>query len=248
MGTDKNKSETKKANVHAGHRKRMREKFFQQGIDVFGDHEILEMLLYYVLPQKNTNDIAHNLIEHFGSFSAVLEADKEALISQPYITENAAFLIKVMLPVYKRYIKSVAEEKKMFESTDEIADFLRSKYVGNTHESVYSLFFDAEGKLIVCKKLNDGDISSSFFDLRKLASAALETKATSVIISHNHPHGVALPSREDVAITQKAFDLLKSLKVKLSDHIILTETAHFSMVNTIQFANIFYDLPSPFEK
>ena len=77
------------------------------------------------------------------------------------------------------------------------------------------------------------------------ASAALETKTTSVIISHNHPHGVALPSREDVAITQKAFDLLKSLKVKLSDHIILTETTHFSMVSTIQFANIFYDLPSP---
>ncbi len=248
MGSEKNKSETKKINVHSGHRKRMRDKFFQQGIDAFEDHEILEMLLYYVLPQRNTNDIAHNLIKHFGSFSAVLEADVESLVSQPYITENVAFLIKIMLPVYNRYIDNVTEQKKKFENTDEIVTYLRSKYVGNTHESVYALFFDAEGKLIISKKLNDGDISSSFFDLRKLASVSLETKATSVIISHNHPHGVALPSREDVAITQKAFDLLKSLKVKLTDHIILTETAHFSMVSTIQFANIFYDLPSPFNK
>lgn len=248
MGTENKKSDAEKVNVHAGHRKRMRDKFFQQGIDAFQDHEILEMLLYYALPQRNTNDIAHSLIKNFGSFSAVLEADTEALVSQPYITENVAFLIKIMLPVYNRYIRSVTEQKKKFENTDEIVTFLRSKYVGTTHESVFALFFDAEGKLIVCKKLNDGDISSSFFDLRKLASYSLETKATSVIISHNHPHGVALPSRDDVAITQKAFDLLKSLKVKLSDHIILTETAHFSMVSTIQFANIFYDLPSPFDK
>lgn len=245
MGTQNNKTENKKINVHSGHRQRMREKFFQQGIDGFDDHEVLEMLLYYVLPQRNTNSIAHDLINHFGSFSAVLEADTESLVSRPYISENAAFLIKFMLPVYNRYIKSVTEQKKKFDTTDDIVAYLRSKYLGNTHESVYALFFDAEGNLIVSKKLNDGDISSSFFDLRKLASAALETKATSVIISHNHPHGVALPSREDVAITQKAFDLLKSLKVKLSDHIILTETAHFSMVSTIQFANIFYDLPSP---
>ncbi|MEE1321957.1 MAG: JAB domain-containing protein [Acutalibacteraceae bacterium] len=245
MGTQNNKTENKKINVHSGHRQRMREKFFQQGIDGFDDHEVLEMLLYYVLPQRNTNSIAHDLINHFGSFSAVLEADTESLVSRPYVSENAAFLIKFMLPVYNRYIKSVTEQKKKFDTTDDIVAYLRSKYVGNTHESVYALFFDAEGNLIVSKKINDGDISSSFFDLRKLASAALETKATSVIISHNHPHGVALPSREDVAITQKAFDLLKSLKVKLSDHIILTETAHFSMVSTIQFANIFYDLPSP---
>ncbi len=248
MGTEKNKSETKKVNIHAGHRQRMRDKFFQQGIDAFQDHEILEMLLYYALPQRNTNDIAHGLIEHFGSFSSVLEADVEALVAQPYITENVAFLIKIMLPVYNRYIKSVTEQKKKFENTDEIVTYLRSKYIGNTHESVYALFFDAENNLIVCKKLNDGDISSSFFDLRKLAAAVLEAKAVTVIISHNHPHGVALPSRDDVAITQKAFDLLKSLKVRLSDHIILTETAHFSMAGTIQFANIFYDLPSVYEK
>ncbi len=232
----------KKANIHDNHRKRMRESFFEHGFDGMDDHEILEMVLYYALPRRNTNEIAHSLINHFGSFSEVLEADKSELVTVPYITDNAVFLLKMILPMYKRYRQSASERNRKFESTEQIAEYLMSKFVDTNNECVYAMFFDTEMNLIKCSKLNEGDISSSMFDFRKLVKAVLETKATSVIISHNHPHGITLPSREDVAVTESAYYLLRTLKVNLLDHIIVSQTAYSSMVKMPKFAHIFYGL------
>lgn len=231
----------KKENIHKGHRLRMREAFFEHGFDGLNDHEVLEMLLYFVLPQRDTNEIAHDLIKYYGSLAAVLEADREDLVKHAYVTDNVAFLIKMILPLYKRYMENVNDKKKLTD-TEEIVKFLRAKYADTNNECVYALFFDPEYHLIACRKLNEGDISSSVFDLRKLARFALESKSTSVIISHNHPHGITLPSREDVAITESSYKLLKSLKVQLLDHIIVSETSHSSMVKMPKFAHIFYGL------
>lgn len=237
----KNNGEEKKENVHKGHRERMRKGFFNRGFEGLQDHEVLEMLLYFGIPQRNTNEIAHNLIHHFGSFSAVLEADKADLIKHPYITENVAFLIKMILPLYKRYME-VATEKAVLIETEDMVEFLRAKYADTNNECVYALFLDPKHRLIACRKLNEGDVSTSLFDLRKLASYALETKATFVVISHNHPNGITLPSREDIAMTENAYRLLSSLKVKLLDHIIVSKTSYNSMFKMPKFSHIFYGL------
>ena len=248
MVKDKSNSseKIKKENIHENHRQRMRDAFFSNGFDGMDDHEILEMLLYFTLPRRNTNEIAHSLINHFGSFSEVLEADRSELLQHQYITDNSVFLLKMILPVYKRYRESVAERNRKFESTEEVAEYLMSKYVDTDNECVYAMFFDTDLNMIKCKKINEGDISSSMFDFRKLLSLVLETKATSVIISHNHPHGITLPSREDVIVTENAFHLLNTLKVKLLDHIIVSETAYTSMIKLPKFAHIFYDLDPVF--
>ena len=121
-----------------------------------------------------------------------------------------------------------------------------SKFVDTNNECVYAMFFDADMNMVKCSKISEGDISSSLFDFRKLASLVLETKATSVIISHNHPKGITLPSREDVSVTENAFHLLRSLKVNLLDHIIVSQTTYTSMVNVPKFAHIFYGLDPVF--
>lgn len=238
----------KKINVHEQHRKRMRESFFENGFDGMDDHEVLEMLLYYVLPRRNTNEIAHNLINYFGSFSQVLEADRTELLKQPFITDNTICLLKMILPLYKRYKESAARRNRRFESTEEIAEYLMSKYVDTSNECVYAILFDNDFNMINCFKLSEGDISSSMFDYRMLTSHVLREKATAVIISHNHPHGITLPSREDVVVTENTYNLLRTLKVKLLDHIIVSETTYTSMIKIPKFAHIFYGLdPLGFE-
>ncbi|MBQ8503736.1 MAG: RadC family protein [Clostridia bacterium] len=242
MVQNKTDSNNKTENTHKGHRTRMREGFFLRGFDGLADHEVLEMLLYFVIPQRDTNKIAHELIDYYGSFSAVLKADRASLTKHKYITDNAACLINMILPLYKRYLENLSLLEPNYTDTESLVEFLRSKYSITENECVYALCFDPQHHLIACRKLNEGDISSSMFDLRKLASVVLETKATSVIISHNHPHGVTLPSREDVAVTESAYKLLRSLKVELSDHIIVSETSFNSMVKMPRFAHIFYGL------
>lgn len=246
MDKENNSTGNKKENIHENHRQRMRESFFEHGFDGMDDHEILEMLLYFSLPRRNTNEIAHSLINHFGSFSEVLEAERGELVKQPFITDNTVFLLKMILPIYKRYKESAAGRNRKFKSTDEIAEYLMSKFVDTNNECVYAMFFDADMNMIKCSKISEGDISSSMFDFRRLVSLVLETKSTSVIISHNHPHGITLPSREDVIVTENAFYLLKSLKVNLLDHIIVSETTYTSMISVPKFSHIFYGLNAVF--
>ncbi len=229
-------------NVHKGHRSRLKKEFLSGGLHNMPDHKALELLLFFGIPYKDTNSIAHNLIEHFGSFSGVLEADVADLVAINGMTENAACLIKMLLPINRKYIEDVASRKPFFTEMQDIVEFLRAKYAGIGKECVYALCFDQQKHLIACRLLNEGDISSSMFDLRKLAAVVLETNASFVIISHNHPHGITLPSKEDIDITERAYKLLVSLKVDLLDHIIVSETSYNSMINMPKFAHIFYGL------
>ncbi len=237
-----NTKKNKKDNIHQGHRSRVREEFYANGLDGMPDHRILEMLLFFGIPYKDTNPIAHELIDRFGSFAGVLEAKTADLVSVNGMTENAACLISMILPLYKRYMDDITKRKPVLKETEEIVEFLRGKYVDANEERVYVLCFDPNHCLLNCRMINEGDISSSEFDLRKLTAAVLETNATSVIISHNHPHGITLPSNEDISATVRSYELLKTLKVQLLDHIIVSETSYNSLVNMPRFAHIFYGL------
>ncbi len=237
-----NKEKNTDKNIHRGHRIRLKGEFLSGGLQNMPDHKVLELLLFFGIPYKDTNPIAHDLIERFGSLSGVFEASLADLVTVKGMTENAACLIKMMLPVNRRYIEDVASRKPFFTKTEDIVDFLRAKYAGVGNECVYALCFDQQRYLIACRMLNEGDISSSMFDLRKLTALVLETNAASVIISHNHPHGITLPSKEDIDITERACKLLSTLKVDLLDHIIVSEISYNSMINMPRFAHIFYGL------
>lgn len=240
MSDDKN--EVKK-NVHIGHREKVKQRFYEVGLEGMASHNILELLLFFGIPYKDTNPIAHDLIEHFGSLSAVLEAKRTDLLQVKGMTDNIACLLTLILPLYRKYAEDVVGRCPKFSGIDETVDFLRALFLdSNNKERVYALCFDANGYLIKHRMLSEGDIRSSAVDLRELAGFLLETNASSVLIAHNHPHGLASPSLDDINITKTLRDFLLMLKVKFDDHIIIGDNSYFSMVRSHRFAHIFYNI------
>jgi len=249
MAENKENTSTKKVNPHKGHREKVRNRYYETGFSGMADHNVLEMLLFFGIPYKDTNEIAHELISRFGNFSGVLEADAKDLASVKGMTENAACLITMILPLYKRYMENICSRKSNFESKEELSVFIRSLYLDTSDERLYALAYDASRRFIGFKNIGDGDINSSRADIRKLTSFALETKAASIILSHNHPHGITVPSRDDIECTKYIYKILNALKVELLDHIIVNETDYISMAETLRYTYIFSGIEqSPFEK
>lgn len=238
----------KDENPHKGHRKRVVKRYLEGGLDSFPDHNILEMLLFFGIPQKDTNEIAHDLIEKFGSFSGVFEADYADLKNVKGMTENAACLLTMFLPVIKRYQDDKLSEVKVLETTEDIVKYISPKFIDSVNERIFVICFDSKNELICTRQLCEGDLSEAQFELKKLASIVLETKASKVILVHNHPNLIALPSVEDVEATKTAFNFLSSLKVILADHIIVAKNGEScSMLNHPKYAHIFYGLDKLFD-
>lgn len=232
-----------KVNIHKDHRKKVKDRFFECGFTGMPDHNVLEAILFLGIPQKDTNPIAHELIDTFGSFSGVLEAKKSDLLKIKGMTESAAFAIMSYLPVNRRYIESLQKKKPVFETKDEIVDFLRPLFFEkSTIERAFVLCFDSKNRMIACRNICDGDISSALFDVRELTRVVLEVNAQKIIVAHSHPHGVALPSREDISTTKLIYEMMKFIKVHLDDHLIVTDTGYMSMAKSRHYTHIFHGL------
>lgn len=215
--------------IHDGHREKMRQRFLRGGLDAFADHEALELLLYYAIPRKDTNPIAHALMERYGSLSAVLTAPVEDLAKVEGIGESAAVLLKLAPQLYRKARLSDAEQETVLSSVSRVGAYLLDRFTGEKNEVLYQLCLDRKGKLLACKKLGEGDIASAELDIRRLVENALLTGASSVILAHNHPSGVALPSEEDYIATSRAKEALAVVGVVLTDHIIVADGDFVSM-------------------
>lgn len=237
IGAEKDK---KAKNLHKGHRQSVKERYYVDGMNGMPDHNILEMLLFFAIPYKDTNDTAHLLMERFGSFSGVLQASLEQLKSVKGMTENAACLITMLLPIYRRYHDDLMHKKPDLMSTKDIVAYMRPKFIDTTNERVYAICFDNNHHLITNRLLCEGSIESAAFNLRDLARAVIETKAVEVVLVHNHPAGVALPSHDDVRTTVSIYRFLRFLRVTLTDHIIITKEGFCSMSAIKKYSKIFH--------
>lgn len=227
-----------KQNIHQGHRKKVKSRYYETGLTGMPEHNILEFLLFFGIPQKDTNDLAHELINRFGSFSGVLEAKMSDLMDVKGMTENAACLLTLFLPVYKKYTEDLHKKRPIMSARKDYVKYLKNLYLDSpNNERVYILCFDSNNRLIACRKISEGDFSSALFDIRKIASAVLEVNAKKVILSHNHPNGQLEPSRDDCKITKDLSDLLSLFKVKFVDHVIITDTSYFSMSGSMIYAH-----------
>ncbi|MBO5937093.1 MAG: hypothetical protein J6Q79_05690 [Clostridia bacterium] len=233
-------SDEKKVNIHKGHREKVKKRYYETGLTSMPDHNILELLLFFGIPQKDTNPIAHELIDTFGSFSGVLEASKTDLQSVKGMTENAACLLSMMLPIYKRYVSDLHKKKRKFDTEKDMADYLRPLYLDTPYERIYVMCFDLHDRMIACRVLSDGDRGSSYLDCARLASIVLEVKAKKIVLSHNHPNGTLTPSPDDVKVTVMAREMLEYFNVQLKDHIIVTDKSFFSMAKSPSFTHVIY--------
>ena len=218
--------------IHDGHRDKMRRRFLSGGLEPFADHEALELLLYYAIPRRDTNPIAHALMERYGSLSAVLSAPPEDLEKVEVIGRSAAVLIKLVPRLYQKARLADAAQETVLNSSERAGAYLIERFSGETHEVVYLLCLDRKGKLLSCKRMGEGGIASAGLDIRKLLETALLTSASAVILSHNHPSGVALPSADDFTATERAKTALESIGVQLADHIVVADGDFVSMADS----------------
>lgn len=217
-----------KKNIHEGHRARMRKRFREIGFEGFNDHEILEMLLFYTCPRKDTNELAHILLNKFGSISAVLDADYEELVKIKNITENTAILFK-MIPKFLPIYYNSRHDGIVYNNSDKLKELFKPYYVGLTHEEFRMACFDNNLHLLSNVLISTGAPSYAPVDTRKIVEEALRTKAASVAISHNHPRSDMLASPEDMNATRQINTILKSLDIMLLDHIIVIENSAASL-------------------
>jgi len=218
--------------IHDGHREKMRKRFLQGGLEPFADHEALELLLYYAIPRRDVNPVAHALMERYGSLSAVLAAPVEDLKNVEGIGESAAVLLSLVPKIAKKARLADASQETVLSTTERVGDFLLERFAGEQHEVVYQLCLDRKGKLLTCKRLTEGSVASADLDIRKIVENAILCQASAVVLAHNHPSGVALPSQEDYAATDRVQAALATIGVELADHIIVADGDYVSMADS----------------
>ena len=217
--------------THDGHRERFRQRFLKTGLDGFEDHEALELLLYHAQPRINTNPVAHRLMDRFGSFDAVLDAPVDQLTKVEGVGPNTAILLKLIVPLGRRYMIERNRVSPILNSTEKAGKHLVHLFHAERDEVVYMLCLDSKFKLLSCKPMSRGSVTSANINIRKIVEHALETNAVSVIIAHNHISGVTTPSREDQEATRRIRDALKTVDITLADHIIIAGGSYVSMAD-----------------
>ena len=212
-----------KKNPHAGHRARMREKWRKAGSAAFQPHELLEMLLFHAIPRGDTNEIAHALMERFGGMAGVLNARVEDLMQVPGIGENAATMLALLPGIFRLYMESLSETGQPLDSTAKVCDYLSAQFLGYTDEVVLLLSLDTKRKLIACDYIHTGSVNAAQVSVRKVMETALRRSATAVILAHNHPGGLALPSEQDLLSTRRIREALATVRIPLLDHVIYAD-------------------------
>ncbi len=215
--------------VHDGHRDRLKSRFAEHGLESFNDINALELLLFYAIPRKDTNVMAHDLVDRFGSLSGVFDASLRELTEVPGIGENTALLIKLVPQMMKKCQLSKVNDIRVFRSSNDLGRFLVPRFMDERDEMALLLCLDSRKSLICCRVLNRGVVNAVDITVRRLVELALKNKAASLVLAHNHPEGIALPSREDEAFTRKAGEALRLMGMELVDHIIVAGDRYFSM-------------------
>ena len=218
--------------IHDGHRQRLKDLFRKEGLDNFYDYQALELLLYYCIPRKDTNPIAHELIAHFGSLAQVLEAPVEELMAVKGVGEHAATFLHLITEISRYYLVNRAEQITVMPTIEACAGYLVPRFFGRRNETVFLLCLDAKCKLLCCRELGEGSVNSAGISIRKIVETALAVNATSVVLAHNHPSGIAVPSADDIQTTRKVAAALSAVDIYLADHIVVADDDYVSMVQS----------------
>lgn len=215
--------------IHNGHRQRMKARFLEEGLDHFDEVQVLELLLFYCIPRQDTNPLAHALLEHFGSFSAVMEATPEELQKVPGIGEGAATFLPLVMQAGRYYLTSLQQRVTILSSVEKCGNYLAPFFYGRKNETVFLLCLDAKCKVLCCREVGEGSVNSAAVPIRRIVQMALGANATSVVLAHNHPSGLALPSADDIQTTRNLAAALKAVEITLADHIVVADNDFVSM-------------------
>ena len=218
--------------IHDGHRQRLKERFLQEGLDHFDELYVLELLLFYCIPRKDTNPIAHSLLERFGSLTGVFGASLEELQSGPGITRNAATFLSLIPQVSRYYGVKRAQTGQILRTIEQCGRYLVPYFYGRENETVFLLCLDAKCKVLCCKLVGEGSVNSASIPVRRVVELALNANATTVILAHNHPSGLALPSGDEIETTLRVARAMEAVEITLADHIVVADDDFVSLAQS----------------
>ena len=211
-----------------GHRERLRKKFMTAGMDALHDHEVLELILTYVVRQQDVKDRAKELLREFGSLKEVVDAEIEDLEKVQGIGKNSAIFLKLVKEITTLYLKQKAKEKRQVSCTTELLDFCRTVMGTKKDEEFCVIYLDAQNQIIEFETIQKGIVNQAVVYPRQVLESALKKKASAIILAHNHPSGHVRPSDADIRLTKTIQETAKVLDILVHDHIIIGENRFFS--------------------
>lgn len=218
--------------IHDGHRKRLKDRFVKEGLDNFNDLYVLELLLFYCVARKDTNLIAHRLLDKFKTLSGVLDATPQELQSVEDVGPGIVTFLSLIKSIWRRYEIQHASGHVPLRTIEQCGRYIRPNFIGRSHELVFLLCMDAKCKALCCRMVGEGSVNSASISTRKIVETALSCNASSVILAHNHPSGLALPSAEDIQTTKRMAVALAAVDVVLADHLIFADGEFVSLVQS----------------
>lgn len=242
MKTEESEKKPAPYQPHEGHRKRVQERFLKKGVDSFESHQILELLLFFSIPRGDTNELAHRLIDQFGSLSGVFHAPFEELQKVKGVGRISALLLHLIPQLCRVYYEDLNREKVRVFEVEQAAEILKRKFIGRTNEVVVLMLLDSQCRLILCEVVNEGTVNTVPVYVRRIVELAVRYNASAAILSHNHPSGNPVPSKGDIESTVSVYHALKSVEVPLRDHIIFGDEDYISLSHL----GILTDIMEPF--
>ena len=218
-------------NIHKGHRERLREMAAKTGIDKLPEHQVLELLLSYVIPQKDTNPLAHALIKKFGSLAGVFEANSAKLKTVKGMGEVASSFLSTCGQIPQIYKNSKTKDKIALTTPQKAIDYFENIVSVGSHEKFYVVYLNSRCEVLKHENFSSGNVSKVAIDIKELVHNILALPTTGIIVCHTHPEGEAKPSKDDMEFTRKLTITLQSIGIKLLDHIILSKDNYFSFLN-----------------
>ncbi|MDR0999372.1 MAG: DNA repair protein RadC [Clostridiales bacterium] len=215
-------------NVHVGHRERVRRRFMLEGLSNFAPHEILELALFYCIPMKDVNELAHEMINAFGDLPRLVEASPQDIMSRCKVNENTAVLVSFLSRFAQQYFQSRWSKRVVLDNFKDAGSYLVNMFMNKRVEAFCLTCLDASRRLSSTEVINEGTIGEAPVYLRNIAQAALLHSASCVILSHNHPGGSRQPSRADISATRQIIDVFSYLDIIVLDHIIVCDNNFFS--------------------
>jgi len=215
-------------NVHKGHRQRLRDMLNTNNLTSFSEHQILELMLSFVIPQKDVNPLAHNLLNEFGCLANVLDASVGNLKKINGIGDVASSFLSFCSKLPEIYKKSKVSNNTIISGPTSVINFLKSAIDLNSVENFYYLCLGHAGNILCFKKFTSGTDSKITINNRDFLMQILKFPTVSLIICHTHPNCTADPSNEDILFTNNIIDILSPLSINLCDHIILSPSGEYS--------------------
>ena len=225
--------------IHKDHRKRLRRQFLENGFNSLTDIQKLELILFYSIPVKDTNEIAHRLIDKFGSYRGVMNASAASLTEVEGVGENSATLIRLFGDAAVNYLDEMSAEEIYIKSTYDAANYIRYKFLDKGNETMLVICLDRNSKVIHKEFISTGGIEILPINIRKVGEIALGHSSVAIILAHNHTNGIALPSNDDIKATRRIAVALKNFGIRLIDSLVVSETDVVSLVESPMYKDIF---------